>query len=36
MDIVCDTKINELMHDGILFSQVIIIIQRMPWNSPYK
>ena len=28
--IVCDTKINDIVHDMILFLQVIIIIQRMP------
>ena len=28
--IVCDTKINDIVHDMVLFLQVIIIIQRMP------
>ena len=33
MDIVCDTQINEIMHDMVLCSQLIFIIQRIPWNS---
>ena len=36
MDIVCNTRINELIHDRVLCLQVIIIIQRMTRNSPYK
>ena len=27
MNIVCDTYINELMNDSVLYSQVLIIIQ---------
>ena len=34
MDIVCDKKTNEHMHDRVLFSQVLLIIQCMPWKFP--
>ena len=36
MAIVCDTQINEIMHDRVIFLHVIIIIQLMPLNSLYQ
>ena len=36
MKIVCDTKINEIIHDRIIYLKVIIVIQQKTWNSPYK
>ena len=32
MDIVCDTHIDELIHDRVLCLQLIIIIQRITWK----
>ena len=36
METVCDTKINEQMHDRVLRWQVNPIIQWMPWSSTYQ
>ena len=36
MNIVCDTQINENMHDRVIYSQLICIIKWMPRNGPDK